>query len=43
MQLRQILLFVVYEKILKLDFNQKFQFKTTFTSTLVLKKQVKLC
>jgi len=35
MQIRQILLFVVYERSLKLDFNQKFYFNTSFTATLL--------
>ena len=38
-QIRQILLFVVYERILKLGFYQKFYFNTTFTATLLLKNR----
>jgi len=38
-QIRQILLFVVYGRSLKLDFNQKFYFNTTFTATFLLKKR----
>ena len=36
-QIRQILLFVVYERSFKLDFNQKFYFSTNFTAILLLK------
>jgi hypothetical protein len=38
-QIRQILLFVVYERSFKLDFNQKFYFNTTFTATFILKNR----
>jgi hypothetical protein len=41
-QVRQILLFVVYERILKLDCNQNFYLNTNFTETRLLKKQAKL-
>ena len=41
-QVRQILSFVVYERILKLDCNQNFYLNTNFTETLLLKKQAKL-
>jgi len=36
-QVRQILLFVVYKRSLKLDCNQNFYLNTNFTETLVLK------
>jgi hypothetical protein len=36
-QVRQILLFVVYERSLKLDCNQNFYLNTDFTETLILK------
>jgi len=39
MQLRQILLFVVYGKCLKLDCNQNYYLNTNFTETLLLKKR----
>jgi hypothetical protein len=38
-QVRQILLFVVYERILKLDCNQNFYLNTNFTKTLLLKNR----
>jgi hypothetical protein len=38
-QVRQILLFVVYERILKLDCNQNFYLNTNFTETLLLKNR----
>jgi hypothetical protein len=38
-QVRQILLFVVYERSLKLDFNQNFYLNTNFTETLQLKNR----
>jgi len=38
-QVRQILLFVVYERILKLDCNQNFYLNTNFTETLPLKNR----
>jgi len=38
-QIRQILLFVVYERSLKLGFNQKFYFNTSFTATFLLKNR----
>jgi hypothetical protein len=41
-QVRQMLLYVVYERNLKLDCNQNFYLNTTFTETLLLKKQAKL-
>jgi hypothetical protein len=37
-QVRQILLFVVYERSLKLDCNQNFYLNTNFTETLLFKK-----
>jgi hypothetical protein len=36
-QVRQILLFVVYERSLKLDCNQNFYLNTNFTETLLFK------
>jgi hypothetical protein len=41
-QVRQILLFVVYERNLKFDCNQNFSLNTNFSETLILKKQAKL-
>jgi hypothetical protein len=38
-QVSQILVFVVYDRSLKLDFNQNFYLNTTFTETLLLKKK----
>jgi hypothetical protein len=38
-QVRQILLFVVYERNLKLDCNQNFYLNTNFTETLLLKSR----
>ena len=38
-QVRQILLFVVCERILKLDCNHKFYLNTNFTETLLLKSR----
>jgi hypothetical protein len=38
-QVRQILLFVVYERSLKLDCNQNFYLNTNFTETLLLKNR----
>jgi hypothetical protein len=40
-QARQILLFVVYERSLKSDCNQKFHLNTNFTKTLLLKNLLK--
>jgi len=37
LQVSQILLFVVYERSLKLDCNQNFELNTNFTETLPLK------
>jgi hypothetical protein len=37
-----VLLFVVYERSLKLGCNQNFYLNTNFTETLLLKKQAKL-
>ena len=41
-QILLLLLFVVYEISLKLDFNQNFYLNTNFTETLLLKKQAKI-
>ena len=38
-QVRQILLFVVYERSLKLDCNQNFYLNTNFTETLLVKNR----
>ena len=38
-QVRQILLFVVYERILQLDCNQNFYLNTDFTETLLSKNR----
>jgi hypothetical protein len=38
-QVRQTLLFVVYERSLKLDCNQNFYLNTNFTETLLLKNR----
>ena len=39
-QVRQILLFVVYERSLKLDCNQNFYLNTNFTETFLLKQAI---
>ena len=38
-QVRQILLFLVYERSLKIDCNQNFYLNTNFTETLLLKNK----